>query len=44
MKDDLTDTLDKFEDFDNFERKEGQSLHECESRFDFRGKSVWCQQ
>ena len=27
-KDDLTDSLEKLDDFDEFRRKEGQSIHE----------------
>ena len=33
-KDDLTDSLDKFEDSDNIERKEQQSLPEYITMFD----------
>ena len=27
-KDDLADSIEKFEDFDDFKRKEGQTIHE----------------
>ena len=33
-KDDLTDGLEKFDDFDDFRRKEGQSIHEYIAMFD----------
>ena len=39
-KDELTDTLEKFEEFDNFERKEGQSIYEFVSMFDFRYRKI----
>ena len=33
-KDDLTDSLEKFEDFDDFYRNDGQSIHEYVAEFD----------
>ena len=35
-----SDTLEKFEEFDNFERKEGQSIYEFVSMFDFRYRKL----
>ena len=40
QKDELADTLEKFEDFENFKRKEGQSMHEYVSIFDFKYKKI----
>ena len=40
QKDELADTLEKFEDFENFKRKEGQSMHEYVSLFDFKYKKI----
>ena len=34
-KDELTDTIEKFEDFENFQRAEGQSITEFIASFDF---------
>ena len=39
-KDEMTDTLEKFEEFDNFERKEGQSIYEYVSMFDFKYRKI----
>ena len=39
-KDEMSDTLEKFEEFDNFERKEGQSIYEYVSMFDFRYRLI----
>ena len=39
-KDDLTDSLDKFEDFDNIERKEGQSIQEYIAMFDLKYRKI----
>ena len=32
-KDDLTDSLDKFDEFDDFRRKEGQSIHKYIAKY-----------
>ena len=39
-KDEMTDILEKFEEFENFERKEGQSIHEYVSMFDFKYRTI----
>ena len=39
-KDEMTDTLEKFEEFDNFGRKEGQSIYEFVSMFDFKYRKI----
>ena len=39
-KDDLTDSLEKFDDFDDFRRKEGQSIHEYIAMFDAKYKNI----
>ena len=39
-KDDLTDSLDKFEDFDNIERKEEQSIQEYIAMFDLKYRKI----
>ena len=39
-KDDLTDSLDKFEDFDNIERKEGQGIQEYIAMFDLKYRKI----
>ena len=36
----MCDTLEKFEEFDNFERKEGQSNYEFVSMFDFKYRKI----
>ena len=36
----MTDTLEKFEEFENFERKEGQSTYEYVSMFDFKYRKI----
>ena len=39
-KDDLTDSLDKFEDFDDIERKEEQSIQEYIAMFDLKYRKI----
>ena len=39
-KDDLTDSLDKFEDFDNIERKEGKSIQEYIDMFVIKYRKI----
>ena len=39
-KDDLVDSLDKFEDFDEFSRKDGQSIQEYIAMFDSKYRKV----
>ena len=39
-KDDLADSLDKFEDFDEFSRKDGQSIQEYIAMFDSKYRKV----
>ena len=39
-KDDLTDSLEKFDDFDDFRRKEGQSIHEYIAMFDAKYRKI----
>ena len=39
-KDDLTDSLEKFEDFDDFYRNEGQSIHEYIAEFDTKYRKM----
>ena len=39
-KDELTGKLEKFEDFDNFERKKGQSINEYVAMFDFKYRKI----
>ena len=39
-KDEMTGTLEKFEEFENFERKEGQSIYEYASMFDFKYRKI----
>ena len=39
-KDDLTDSLDKFEDFDNIERKEEQIIQEYIAMFDLKYRKI----
>ena len=40
QKDRLTDILEKFEDFENYKRKDGQSMHEYVCLFDFKYKKI----
>ena len=39
-KDELTDTIEKFEDFENFQRAEGQSITEFIASFDFYYRKI----
>lgn len=39
-KDDLADSLEKFEDFDDYRRKEGQTIHEYIATFDAKYRKV----
>ena len=39
-KDDITDSLEKFGDFENYQRKEGQSLNEYVLMFDFKYRKI----
>ena len=39
-KDDLTDSLEKFEDFDDFRRSERQSIHEYVAIFDAKYRKI----
>lgn len=39
-KDDLTDSLEKFEDFDDFYRNEAQSIHEYVAEFDTKYRKI----
>ena len=40
QKDGLTDILEKFEDFENYKRKDGQSMHEYVCLFDFKYRKI----
>ena len=39
-KDDLADSIEKFEDFDDFKRKEGQTIHEFIAMFDSKYRKI----
>ena len=40
QKDELTDSLEKNKDFDNFKRKEGQLMHAYVSHFYFKYRKI----
>ena len=39
-KDDITGSLEKFGDFENYQRKEGQSLNKYVLMFDFKYRKI----
>ena len=39
-KDDLADSVEKFDDFDDFRREDGQSIHEYIAMFDAKYRKI----